>query len=108
MDLGVEVVDDLDTLFESTDDLLPKARKALGATEYQHMFCAYKHFQGNSRLDDRDEEPYANDNSSWAVVSCANPDYSKENLIASQLTDKKEFKKERRISGTMIAVLHII
>ena len=82
--LGVEVLEDLDTLFESTDDLLEKTRKTLSEDDFRHLVKSYKHFKGGG-----------NETASWLMVDRS---VTKTKNIG-RVDDGRVVKKARRIAG---------
>jgi len=105
-DLGVELVEDLDTIFQGDEGLLLTIRAQLAAHDVDAFIQTYHQYKelvdDKSTTDASSTGGYTFDNGSCSVISGTSSSGSKRKSPEERLKEQKEAKITRRIEGASI------
>ena len=102
-DLGVELVEDLDTIFQGDEGLLLTIRAQLAAPDVDAFIRTYHQYKepvdNNSTTEASSTCGYTFDNGSCSMISGTSSSGSKRKSPEERLKEQKEAKITRRIEG---------
>lgn len=108
-ELGVELVEDLDTIFQGDEGLLLAIRAQLAAPDVDAFIRKYHQYKelvnDNSTTDASSTSGYTFDNASCSVISSHDSSGIKRKSAEDRLKEQKEAKITRRIEGTLFFCL---
>ena len=103
-ELGVELVEDLDTIFQGDEGLLLAIRAQLAAPDVEAFIRKYHQYKelvnDDSTADASSTSGYTFDNASCSIISSHGSSGVKRKSAEERLKEQKEAKITRRIEGT--------